>query len=166
MDLLVEQFLDDAEAIEAGHLYVEKDQVGVVLADQIDAFEPVFALGHDVHVADIFQQEGKLVAGKLFIVHNDGGQRHSNSWQAHSEYSQWECKVLPRAPDVGRRTSDLGLRTSDPGLRTSDSSRTSDSVKMSDLRCQISSVLRFRPIGPTSEVRRPDPASRSGLARQ
>ena len=31
--LFVEQFLDDAEAIEAGHLYVEKDQIGVVLAD-------------------------------------------------------------------------------------------------------------------------------------
>ena len=76
-DFLVEQFLDDAEAVEAGHLHVEKDQVGIVLADQVDAFEPVLALGHDVHVADIFQQEGKFVAGKLFIVHDDGGQRHS-----------------------------------------------------------------------------------------
>ena len=78
-DFLVEQFLDHAKAIEAGHLHVEKDQVGVVLADQVDAFEPVFALGHDVHVADIFQQEGKFVTGKLFIVHDDCGQRHSNS---------------------------------------------------------------------------------------
>ena len=78
-DFLVEQFLDDAKAVEAGHLHVEEDQVGIVFADQIDAFDPVLALGHNVHVADILQQEGKFVAGKLFIVHDYGGQRHSIS---------------------------------------------------------------------------------------
>src|SRR4029077_9016798 len=35
---LVKQFLDDAEAIEAGHLHVEKDQVGIMFADETDAF--------------------------------------------------------------------------------------------------------------------------------
>ena len=78
-DFLVQQFLDDAKAVEAGHLHVEKDQVGIVFADEVDAFDPVLALGHDVHVADIFQQEGKFVAGKLFIVHDDCGQGHSIS---------------------------------------------------------------------------------------
>jgi hypothetical protein len=57
-------------------LHVEKDQVGIVFADKMDAFDSVLALGHNVHIPDIFQQEGKFVAGKLFIVHDDGGQRH------------------------------------------------------------------------------------------
>ena len=78
-DFFVEQLLDNAKAVEARHLYIEKDQVGIVFADQTDAFDPVLALGHDVHVADIFQQEGKFVTGKLFIVHDDCGQRHSIS---------------------------------------------------------------------------------------
>jgi hypothetical protein len=60
-------------------LHIEKDEVGIVLADKIDAFDPVLTLGHDVHVADVFQQEGEFVTGKLFIVHDDCGQRHSIS---------------------------------------------------------------------------------------
>jgi hypothetical protein len=60
-------------------LHIEKDQVGIVFANQTDAFEPILALGHDVHVDNILQQEGKFVTGELFIVHDDCGQRHSNS---------------------------------------------------------------------------------------
>ena len=75
-NFLVEQFLDHAEAIEAGHLHVEKNQVGIVFADEIDAFDAVLALRHNVDVAHIFKQEGEFVAGELLIVHDDGGQGH------------------------------------------------------------------------------------------
>ena len=107
---LVEQFLDDAKAIEARHLHVEKDQVGIVFANEIDAFEPIFALGHDVHVADIFQQKGEFVTGKLFVVHDDCGQRHSNSYGRNES--------IHRASDIGRQTSDLGPQTSRPQSRS------------------------------------------------
>jgi hypothetical protein len=50
-----------------------------VFADEVDAFDAVLALGHNLHVAYIFQQEGKFVAGQLFIVNDYSGQRHSDS---------------------------------------------------------------------------------------
>ena len=77
---LIEQFLDYTKSIEARHLYVKKDKIGAVFADKIDAFYAVFALGHNIYVANIFQKEGKFIAGKLFIVHNHGGQRHCISY--------------------------------------------------------------------------------------
>ena len=61
-DLAVEEFFDDTEAVETGHLHVEEDEVGIVLADQIDGFEAVFALGDNVDVGMI-EQVGEFVAG-------------------------------------------------------------------------------------------------------
>ena len=69
-DLLVQQFLDHAETIESRHLHVEKNQVGIVFADEIDGFDAVLALGDDVDIADIFQQKGEFIAGELLIVHD------------------------------------------------------------------------------------------------
>ena len=69
-DLAIEQFLDYAKAVEARHLHIEKNQVGIVFADEIDALDAVLALGHDVDVANILQQEGEFVAGELLIVHD------------------------------------------------------------------------------------------------
>ena len=56
-----------------------KTRSGLCSRIRLTPSTPVLALGHDIHVADVFQQEGKFVAGKLFIVHDDCGQRHSNS---------------------------------------------------------------------------------------
>ena len=70
-DFLVEQLLDDAEAVEAGHLHVEEDEVGAAVLDQADGFEPVLTLGYDVDLAGVFEQVGKLVAGELLVVDND-----------------------------------------------------------------------------------------------
>ena len=72
-DFFVQQLLDDPKAVEAGHLHVEKNQVGIMLFDEVDSFEAVFALGDDVHVAGILQQVSEFVAGELFVVHDYGG---------------------------------------------------------------------------------------------
>ena len=72
-DFLVEQLLDDAEAVEAGHLHVEEDEVGTALLDQVDGLEAVLALGDDVDISSVFEQVGKLIPGKLFVVDNDRG---------------------------------------------------------------------------------------------
>ena len=67
-DFFVQQFLDDRESIEAGHLYVEENQIGIVLSDQINRVKPIFTLSDNVNLSYVFQQIGKLVARKLFIV--------------------------------------------------------------------------------------------------
>ena len=45
-------------------MYVEKDEVGIVLPDKVDALDAVLALGYNFDITHIFQQEGKFVAGK------------------------------------------------------------------------------------------------------
>ena len=69
---LVDQLLDDAEAVEPGHLHVEEDEFGRELLDQVHRFHAVLALRDDVHI-EIAQQIGKLVARKLLVIHNDCG---------------------------------------------------------------------------------------------
>ena len=69
-DFSIKQLLDHAKAVEARHLHIEENQVRIVFADEIDAFEAILALGHDVNIANILQQESELVASELFIVHD------------------------------------------------------------------------------------------------
>jgi hypothetical protein len=42
-----------------------------MFADKVDGFDSVLALGYNVDVAYILQQEGKFVASELLIVHDD-----------------------------------------------------------------------------------------------
>ena len=45
--VVLDELLEHGEAVEAGHLHVEKDDVGLVLADELDGLDAVCALGHD-----------------------------------------------------------------------------------------------------------------------
>jgi hypothetical protein len=49
-ELALNEFFEHAEAIKAGHLDVEKEQVGRMLFDEIDGFDAVFALSEEVDV--------------------------------------------------------------------------------------------------------------------
>src|SRR5215469_4111142 len=87
-NFLVEKFLDYAEAIETGHLHVEKDHVGAVLADQVDTLDSVLSLSHDVHIAGVLEQVGELVPRQLLVIHDDRRQRHQRLLPAERKYSE------------------------------------------------------------------------------
>lgn len=53
-ELALNEFLEDAETVEAGHLDIEEDEVGIVFLDEIDGFEAVFALGEEVDFREGF----------------------------------------------------------------------------------------------------------------
>ena len=72
----LDEFLEDAEAVEAGHLDVEKDEVGVVFFDEVDGFEAVFALADDGDFGEGFEEEGEFFACGLFVVDDDGVDGH------------------------------------------------------------------------------------------
>ena len=72
-----EKLFDHAEAVEAGHLDVEEDQVRVVLFDQGEGFEAVLALGDDVHLGKAFEQEREFVARRPFVVNDDSVHGHA-----------------------------------------------------------------------------------------
>ena len=72
----VKQALDDGESVEAGHLDIEKNQVRMVLLDEVNGFNAVGSLGEDFDASDFVEEEAELVAGQLFVVDDEGGERH------------------------------------------------------------------------------------------
>ena len=47
-ELAFHEFLEDAETVKAGDLVVEDNEVGIVLFDEVDGVETVFALRDEV----------------------------------------------------------------------------------------------------------------------
>jgi hypothetical protein len=68
--------LDYREAIEAGHLNVEEDEVGMMLLDELDGLDSVCALGDDVDIRGGLEQVSQLIASELFVIDDEGGYRH------------------------------------------------------------------------------------------
>ena len=50
-----------------------------MFADEIDGFDAVLALSHDVHIVDVLEQISQLIPGQLLIIHDYGRKRHSCS---------------------------------------------------------------------------------------
>ena len=67
-ELALDELFEDAEAVEAGHLHVEEEQIGGMLFNEIDGFEAIFALGLEIDLGEGFQEEGQLFASGLFVV--------------------------------------------------------------------------------------------------
>ena len=76
--LALHQPLDDGKTILARHLHIEKDEIGMVLLDQIHGFDTVGALRHNIHVTHRVKQILELVAGELFVVDYECRKRHEN----------------------------------------------------------------------------------------
>src|SRR5208282_942543 len=64
-NLPVEKFFDDAEAVESGHLDVEKDDVRAMFFDEADGLETIFPLRYDIDVAAAFEQVREFIASEL-----------------------------------------------------------------------------------------------------
>ncbi len=75
-EFALDELFEDAEAVEAGHLHVEEEQVGGMLFDEIDGFEAVFALGLEMDFGEGFEEEGQLFTSGLFVVNDDGVDGH------------------------------------------------------------------------------------------
>ena len=71
-----EEFFDYAEAVEAGHLHVEEDEIGIVFFDEREGFEAVFAQGDHVYFGKAFQEIEKFVPRGAFVVNDDGIDGH------------------------------------------------------------------------------------------
>ncbi len=72
----LDDFFEDAEAVEAGHLNVEEDEIGRVFFDEIDGFQAIFADAKEIELGEPFQEEGEFVASGLFVVNQDGVDGH------------------------------------------------------------------------------------------
>src|SRR5208283_3912735 len=102
-NLAVEQFLEDAETVQARHLDVEKHQIRIVLADQADGFQAVLALRDYVDVVQVLEQVGEFVARQLFVVDDDRGEGH---------------RVPSRAGEAGSCSRDRHIPSSEYSYRS------------------------------------------------
>jgi len=75
--LAVEEFFQDREAVQAGHLDVEEDDVGAGGADDFDRLDAVGGFGDDFDFACAAEQVVQFAAGEGFIVDDDGGDGHA-----------------------------------------------------------------------------------------
>jgi len=62
------QAAGDGEAVEARHLEVEEDEVGVEAVDQLDGFEATGCLADHGDTADLFELLAEDLAGDGFVV--------------------------------------------------------------------------------------------------
>ena len=71
-----DEFLQNTEAVQTGHLDVEEYQVGGMLLDEIDGVDAVAALADDVDFGKPLEQIGQFFAGGLLVVDDNGVDLH------------------------------------------------------------------------------------------
>ena len=69
--LAVEQFFEDGESVEAGHLDVEEDDVGLVGADELYGFDAVGALRENFDSAGALEEILQLLTCEGFIIDDE-----------------------------------------------------------------------------------------------
>jgi len=81
---VVDKVFQNGEAIEAGHLDIEEDHVGLVLFDELDGFDAVGSLGENFDTADGLEQILQLFASQLLIV-DDESRHRDDDWTLRGE---------------------------------------------------------------------------------
>ena len=72
--MLFEEFFEDAEAVEAGHLDIEEDDVRGVEADEVDGLDAVGAGGEDFDLGGGVEEVLELLAGERFVIDDEGAE--------------------------------------------------------------------------------------------
>ena len=73
------QPLDDGKAVEAGHLDVEEDEIGLVRLDRADRLAPVRAGVDDLDILMRLEAQLEPLDGQRLVVHQDGADGHFGS---------------------------------------------------------------------------------------
>jgi hypothetical protein len=101
LELAFDELFEDAEAIEAGHLNVEEDEVRTVFLDEIDGFDAVFALGQEIDFGEGFEEEGEFLASRFFVVDDDGGDGHGRRRSIPRVRRSDEWRAPPASAGIG-----------------------------------------------------------------
>ena len=73
------------ESGQAGHLHVQKHDVGVKTIDGRQRFEAVAGFADHLHAADAAEQIPQLIACQLLVVHQYGAKIHRQLWPRKHE---------------------------------------------------------------------------------
>jgi hypothetical protein len=70
---VLDELLEHGKAIQPRHLHVEKDHVGLILADEVHGFDAVRALRQHLDAAGSIEQILQLFARQLLVVDDQSG---------------------------------------------------------------------------------------------
>lgn len=68
----LDELFEDAETIEAGHFYVEENEVGDMFFDESDGFDSIFAFGDQIDFGKALEQESEFFSRGFFVVNDEG----------------------------------------------------------------------------------------------
>ena len=74
--LAFDDLFQHTKPVQSRHFYVQKYQIGRVFFDQGNGFHAVLSLPDYIDFREAFQKERELVARGLFVIHDDGVDRH------------------------------------------------------------------------------------------
>jgi hypothetical protein len=98
-----DEFLEDAETVEAGHLDVEENEVGGVFLDEVDGVEAVFALSQEVNFGEGFEEKREFLTRGFFVVDDNGVDGHLGGQVKYSAGSLEVASDEWRLGSIGRR---------------------------------------------------------------
>src|ERR1019366_1165590 len=108
-----------AHAIQARHVDVQKYQLGLQLLDDLDGLETIGTSGDNFDFGEVFQQERELVAGELFIIH-DNGRKYGRRTVAHGvgiiAFRLKGDRILPNPDNVQIAPAEGKLGVLIPGM--------------------------------------------------
>ena len=81
---LFDKALEDTETVEAGHVDVEKNEVGRMFFDEINGFDAVFTLCDQIDFGEAFEKVREFFARGTFVVNDERVDGHSNFWAEKS----------------------------------------------------------------------------------
>ena len=69
--MVAHELFEDAEAVEAGHLDVEEDDIVSVEIDQFHGLDTIGSCAYDLDVAGGFEEVLEFLAGEGFVVDDE-----------------------------------------------------------------------------------------------
>ena len=110
-DAVFAEFVDDAEAVEAGHLDIEEDEVGFEGFDAFDGFEAVVGGTDDVDFGEFAEEEGEFVDRRGLVV----GEHRWNAVRRAAAHAPVSIAVgLPAPGPAGPIRSNTKVSTQEP----------------------------------------------------
>ena len=74
--IFLEQLFQHCKPVQAWHLHIQKHQVGIKSMNHLDGFDAIVALPKYLYITSGIEQVLQLFASQLFVIDDEGGDRH------------------------------------------------------------------------------------------
>ncbi len=104
LDLAEQELAGDLEASAPRHVYVEENQVGLLLPDDLHGVDAVAGLADDVDVVELLKEEAEFVASWPLVIDHDCANHHDTNDRNGPLRRDLVRNIDPRNRDAGARS--------------------------------------------------------------